>query len=56
MAARSRSTARASTLLYTMADVDGIDGVASSSNPINVQAGGLGGNYALATNLDASNT
>lgn len=41
-------------LLYSLADLDGIDGVAASGNAINVQAGGLSGNYALAANLDAS--
>ncbi len=47
---------QAYTLLYSMADVDGIDGVAASGNAINSQAGGLSGNYALASNLVATGT
>ncbi len=44
------------TLLYSMADVDGIDGTAASGNAINSQSAGLSGDYALATSLDASGT
>ena len=44
------------TLLRSMADVDGIDGVAASANPINVSVAGDSGFYALAKNLDAGGT
>lgn len=44
------------TLVYSMADIDGIDGASASSNAITDQtaAGGLAGHYALARNQDAS--
>ncbi|WP_375454856.1 GLUG motif-containing protein, partial [uncultured Methylobacterium sp.] len=44
------------TLLYSMADLDGIDGTAASGNAINAQAGGLSGRYALAGDLAAAGT
>ncbi|MBY8828902.1 MBG domain-containing protein [Hephaestia mangrovi] len=44
------------TLLYSMADLDGIDGQAASGNAVNAQAAGLDGDYALARDLDASGT
>ncbi|WP_413731951.1 MBG domain-containing protein [Sodalis sp. RH20] len=44
------------TLVYSMADIDGIDGDPASSSAITNQtaAGGLAGHYALARNQDAS--
>lgn len=44
------------TLVYSMADIDGIDGDPASSGAITDQtaAGGLAGHYALARNQDAS--
>ena len=44
------------TLLRSMADVDGIDGVAASANAINAGVAGDSGFYALAKNLDAAGT
>jgi len=44
------------TLIHSMADLDGIDGVAASDKGINVQDEGMAGNYALAKNLDAAGT
>jgi filamentous hemagglutinin family protein len=45
------------TLLYTMADLDGIDGSLSVwGGTINAQANGLSGRYALAGDLDATGT
>ena len=44
------------TLLRSMADVDGIDGMPASGNLINASAARLSGHYALAKNLDAAGT
>ncbi|WP_238254419.1 beta strand repeat-containing protein, partial [Methylorubrum podarium] len=44
------------TLLYSMADLDGIDGIAASANGINPQAAGTTGFYALANDLNAAGT
>jgi len=44
------------TLLYSMADIDGIDGVDASNYGINNQSAGLAGKYALANSLAASGT
>lgn len=46
----------AHTLLYSMADIDGIDSTAASANPVNNQADGLSGRYALARSFDAAGT
>ena len=43
---------RSYTLLYSMADLDGIDSTSGSSLPNNSQANGEAGNYALAKNFD----
>ncbi len=42
------------TLIYSMAQLDGIDGVAASTSTISTQAAGVGGHYAQAASLDAS--
>ena len=44
------------TLLYSMADIDGIDGLGASAHGINSQSAGLTGKYALAGSLVATGT
>ncbi|UHC20203.1 filamentous hemagglutinin N-terminal domain-containing protein (plasmid) [Methylobacterium currus] len=47
---------QAYTLIRSMTELDGIDGIAASNRGIAAQADGLSGRYALAQGLDASNT
>jgi len=44
------------TLLYSLADLDGIDGVSASGKAVNVQEQGFAGNYALARHLNGAGT